>query len=142
MTNDLVGIAAYRDVCAEIELLKLRAEDQERSLKYARRMMHNTGFRSEGHVVVMPLDKAMRMYDDALVGLQETLQHMREKEATRRQMESVIGQIEGLDTAVAYQRDALGLPLKVIAERLGYSYDHVKRISSRIPRRVKRMRKR
>jgi len=138
--SELSGIAAYQDVCAEIEILKLRAADQERSLKYARRMMHNTGFRSEGNVIVMPLDKALGMYDEALAGLQETTEALREKEYTRQQMEATIGQMQGLEKAVEYQRDALGLPLAVIAERLGYSYDHIKRISSRIPRRRNRER--
>lgn len=140
--TDITGIKAYRDVCAEIELLKLRAADQEGALKYARRKMHGGLPWSDGQPVIVPLDKALQEYDVALSALQETLEALREKEQTRQRMEAVIGQIEGLETAVAYQRDALGLPLKVIAERLGYSYDHIKRISSRLPRRKGRNRDR
>ncbi|MGO4345523.1 hypothetical protein AB4Z45_08530 [Paenibacillus sp. MCAF9] len=140
--NQVTGITAYQDVCAEIELLKMRAEDQERALKYARRKMHNSGLPwSAGQPVVVPLDKALQEYDEALTTLQETLEMLRAKENTRQRMEIAIGQIKGLDKAVEYQRDALGLPLKVIAERLGYSERHIKRISSRIPRRSKRTRK-
>jgi len=139
----MTGVEAYQDICAEIELLKLRAEDQERALKYARRKMHNNGLPwSDGSPVVVPLDKALEEYDKALVALQETLQQLKEKEHTRQQMEAAIGQIKGLDLAVEYQRDALGLPLKVIAERLGYSEQYIRRVSSRIPRRGKRVRKR
>ena len=137
MTTELTGITAYKDICIEIEILKLRAEDQERSLKYARRMMHNNGFRSDGGVVVMPLDKALGMYDEALTGLQVVLEELRCKEQTRQLMEAKIGEIEGLEMAVEYQRDALGLPLAVIADRLGYSLGHIKNVSSRIPRRRK-----
>lgn len=137
----LTGITVYQDVCAEIELLKLRAEDQERSLRYARRKMHNNGLPwSAGQPVVVPLDKALAEYDEALTGLQETLALLRAKEQTRQQMEAVIERIEGLETAVEYQRDALGLPLKVIAERLGYSEQYIRRVSSHIPRRNKRKR--
>jgi len=32
---------------------------------------------------------------------------------------------------VTYMRDYKRLPLQLIADELGYSYDHVKRISSR-----------
>ncbi|MGX4583351.1 hypothetical protein [Paenibacillus chitinolyticus] len=134
MTTDMAGIQAYRDICAEIELLKMRAEDQERSLLYARRKMHSDLPWSAGQPVIVPLDKALEEYDKALSGLQETLKTLQAKEMFRQRMEAVIGQIQGLETAVAYQRDALGLPLKVIAERLGYSERHIKRISSRIPR--------
>lgn len=140
--TDLTGIAAYQDICAEIELLKLRAEDQEKSLKYARRKMSSGLPWSDGQPVVVPLDKALKEYDTALIGLQQTLIALRDKEYIRQRMEAAIGQIQGLDKAVEYQRDALGLPLKVIAERLGYSERHIKRISSGIPRRRKRIRER
>lgn len=141
-TNDLAGIAAYQDICAEIELLKLRAEDQEKSLKYARRKMSRSLPWSDGQPVVVPLDKALIEYDTALTGLQQTLIALRDKEYIRQRMEAAIGQIQGLNKAVEYHRDALGLPLKVIAERLGYSHDHIKRVSSKLPRRQKRIRKR
>lgn len=140
MTETLAGIAAYQDICAEIELLKLRAEDQERSLKYARRMMHNRLPYVDGKPIIVPLDKSLEAYDAALDGLQETLRQLKEKEATRQQMESAISKITGLEKAVEYQRDALGLPLSVIAERTGYSLGHIKNVSSRIPRRRKRQR--
>jgi len=68
-------------------------------------------------------------------GLQSTLKTLKDKENVRQRMEVAIGQISGLEKAVEYHRDALGLPLKIIAERLGYSERHIKRISSRIPRR-------
>lgn len=137
---ELNGIAAYQDICAEIELLKLRAEDQEKSLKYARRKMSSSLPWSDGQPVVVPLDKALKEYDTALIGLQQTLIALRDKEYIRQRMEAAIGQIQGLDKAVEYQRDALGLPLKVIAERLGYSEGHIKNVSSRIPRRRPRRR--
>lgn len=135
--HKLSGITAYQDICAEIEILKLRAEDQERSLKYARRKMLNRLPYVDGKPIVVPLDKALEEYDSALVQLQETLATLKELERTRQQMESYIGQIRSLDKAVEYQRDALGLPLKVIAERLGYSEQHIRRVSSRIPRKRK-----
>lgn len=137
--KELNGITAYQDICAEIELLKLRAEDQERSLKYARRKMSNHGLPYvDGKPIVVPLDRALEEYDTALILLQETLAALREKERTRQKMEAAIHQIHGLDRKVEYYRDALGLPLKVIAERLGYSEIYIKRISSRIPRKRKR----
>jgi len=133
--NEVSGITAYQDICSEIELLKLRAEDQEISLKYARSKMDNSTLWSNGKAVVVPLDKVLKEYDNALTGLQSTLKTLKDKENVRERMEVAIGQISGLEKAVEYHRDALGLPLKIIAERLGYSERHIKRISSRIPRR-------
>jgi DNA-directed RNA polymerase specialized sigma24 family protein len=142
-TDDaLAGITAYRDVCDEIDLLKLRAEDQERGLKYASKKIHNRLPGAGGAPVIVPLEKALLEYDEALMGLKSTLEQIRMKETTRRKMEEVIGNIEGLEKALAYQRDALGLPLAVIADRLGYSLGHIKNISSRIPRRRRRTRER
>jgi len=136
--KELSGITAYQDICAEIEILKLRAEDQERNLKYARRKMSNSGLPYvDGKPIVVPLDKALEEYDTALVQLQETLAALKEKEQIRKQIEATIKQLKGLETKVEYYRDALGLPLKVIADRLGYSEIYIKRISSRIPRKRK-----
>lgn len=137
--SSLDGIEAYKDICAEIELLKIRAEDQEAGLRYAMRKMHNNGLPwSAGQPVVVPLDKALAEYDEAVAGLQETVERLRSKENARQRMEATIGKIAQLDKAVAYQRDALGLPLAVIAERTGYTLGYIKNVSSRIPRRRKR----
>lgn len=142
-TDDaLAGITAYRDLCNEIALLMLRADDQERSLTYASMKIHNRLPKAGGAPVIVPLDKALAEYNEAITNLGVTLERIREKEEIRKQMETTIGQIEGLEKAVAYHRDALGLPLGVIAQRLNYSEVYIKKISSRIPRRNKRIRQR
>lgn len=140
MEENLSGIAAYIDICTEIEILTLRAEDQERGLMYARRKMHNRLPKVNGSPIIVPLDLALKEYDEALAGLQDTINALQQKEKTRKKMEAAIGNIKGLEQAVEYHRDALELPLGVIAEKLGYSLAHIKRISSRMPRRMKRER--
>lgn len=142
-TDDaLAGITAYRDICDEIDLLMLRAEDQERSLSYASQKIHSRLPKAGGAPVIVPLDKALIEYDEALKNLKATLERIQAKEEIRKQMELKIGDIKGIEKAVAYLRDALGLPLAVIAKRLNYSEIYIKKISSRIPRRNKRIRQR
>lgn len=142
-TDDaLAGITAYRDICEEIDLLMLRAEDQERSLSYASKKIHNRLPKAGGAPVIVPLDKALAEYDEVMANLGLTLEQVRVKEEIRKQMELKIGNIKGIEKKVAYLRDALGLPLAVIAKRLNYSEIYIKKISSRIPRRNKRIRQR
>ncbi len=134
-TAMLSGITAYKDLCAEIDILRLRAEDQEVSLKYARRKMDNNGLPwSNGKPVIVSLDKALEEYDEVLVALQQTLDVLESKEDVKEQMEEAIQSIEGVEMAVAYYRDALGMPLREIADRLGYSEVHIKRISAKLNR--------
>ncbi|WP_429780143.1 hypothetical protein [Brevibacillus formosus] len=40
--------------------------------------------------------------------------------------------MDGLEWKLIFMRDKLGLTLTKIAEMLGYSYEHVKRVSSRL----------
>ncbi|MNI86465.1 hypothetical protein D3C73_1435630 [compost metagenome] len=47
-------------------------------------------------------------------------------------MENNLNKFEGLEYQVAYMRDIQGLPLYKIAEQLGYSYDWIRKVSSRI----------
>lgn len=56
------------------------------------------------------------------------------KKNAKNQIEKVMSEFEGLEYKVAYLRDIKGLPLDAIADELGYSYDWIRKISSRIKR--------
>ena len=48
--------------------------------------------------------------------------------------EKDMAQLKGLHHAVAWRRDALGMSLTEIADELGYSIDHIRRISMQVKR--------
>jgi len=57
-----------------------------------------------------------------------------EKEKTRKAIEARMSEFEGLEAKVAYMRDVQGMTLIEIAAHLGYSYDWIRKLSSRTRR--------
>ena len=122
----------YNDLCKEIEILELRASDLEFQMNMARKVCFR-GYISDQYSRI-PLDKALTSYDDIkdeLLGVVAILEH---KQQTKRQIEQKLGEFEGLEYQVAYKRDIQGKPLDVIADELGYSYNWILKVSSRVKR--------
>lgn len=84
---------------------------------------------------LMPFDRAWEhicKLDEKLETLNKV---MADKELVKKQMEQKISSFEGIDYMVAYWR-LQGLTLAEIADKLGYSYGWIKKISARAGRRA------
>lgn len=119
-------------MCKEIEIYEWRLQDLEGELKAIRKVIHTGVEPSDGHAVHIPLDKALERYDRIVEQIREVSTALAEKKALRRQIESNLRGLNGVKFQVAYLRDIENMPLKLIAKKLGYSYDHVRRVSSQI----------
>ncbi|MNO23024.1 hypothetical protein D3C76_128160 [compost metagenome] len=123
---------SYGDLCREIEILELRLDDLEQDLKRARKICFSGQLPSDPLPVHVPLDKALEEYDIVVAKIIEATSQLEVKRLVKSKMENNLNKFEGLEYQVAYMRDIQGLPLYKIAEQLGYSYDWIRKVSSRI----------
>lgn len=125
--------STYHDLCTEIEILELRASDLEFQLKLAKNTILRGGkLPSDGHICIIPLDKAVERYDDVKDELLRVVAVLEHKKQTKQKIEERMKGFEGIEYQVAYMRDILVKPLSEIADELGYSLPWVKKISSRV----------
>ena len=82
--------------------------------------------------VHVPLDKALKQYDEVVAKIREASVELERKKGVRAQIEAKIRGLEGIEHQVAYKRDIEGKTLAQIAEETGYSYGYIMNVSSRI----------
>jgi DNA-directed RNA polymerase specialized sigma24 family protein len=137
-----IATQTYNDLTVEIDTLKIRIKDLEREKKYLRRRMYDNAPRTNmtasydnervtGGQTPMSLDKVIERLNkidnqiDHLNGLVEV------KIDACKRIDQIIKSSEDLDQKVVYMRDYKRMSLRKIADELGYSHDHIRRISSR-----------
>jgi DNA-directed RNA polymerase specialized sigma24 family protein len=137
-----IATQTYNDLTVEIDTLKIRIKDLEREKKYLRRRMYDNAPRGKmtvsydservtGGQTPMTLDKVLERLNkidnqiDHLYGLLEV------KIDACKRIDQIIKSSEDLDQKVVYMRDYKKMSLRKIADELGYSHDHIRRISSR-----------
>ncbi|WP_110930663.1 hypothetical protein [Paenibacillus bouchesdurhonensis] len=125
-------VKTYNDITKEIEILELRLIDLEDELKEARKLCFSGRLPSDPLPVHVPLDKALEYYDAVVQRIGETSNRLAAKKLIRQKIEDSIRDFQGIEYQVAYMRDVEGLPLYKIADKLGYSYDWIRKVSSRI----------
>jgi archaellum component FlaC len=135
--------STYNDLVTEIEILETRIKDMERERNFLLKNMYANAPKFAGVVdyskdrvsggqLPLSLDKIverLNKIDDNLTLLTEQL---RGKKDAKQKIEKMLGELEGLDYKVAYMRDVLNMTLHEIADKLGYSHDHIRRVSSRV----------
>jgi DNA repair ATPase RecN len=141
--------SSYKDLATETDILETRIRDMEREREFLRRSMYANAPVFNGVVdyskdsvqngyVPMSLDRILERLnkiDDSISMVQEVL---KAKKDALRQVQTMIEKFEGLEYKVAYMRDMEGMRLQEIADKLGYSYDWIRKISSRIKKAHKR----
>lgn len=133
----------YSELVAEIDMLEARIHDLMTERKFLLKSMHASAPKGMGAVdyskdrvqsnfVPFTLDRIvdrMNKIDHAIEQLGEQLKAKRE---TLDKLDGILAQLDGLEYKVAFMRDKLNMRLHEIADKLGYSYAHIKRISSGI----------
>lgn len=126
---------SYTDLCKEIEILDLRADELEKEARVCLRTVWTGEPPSDRSTYVhIPLDKALKRYEEVMQKLCDVQEVLRNKRIVKAQIEQRISEFDGLEYKVAYLRDIQGKPLDEIADKLGYSYAWIRKISYRIPR--------
>lgn len=135
--------STYSELLAEIHMLEARIEDLLTERRFLLKSMNANAPKGTGAVdyskdrvqsnfVPYTLDRIverMNKIDEMIENLTEQLKAKRE---TLKKLDQVLAQMDGLDYKVAFMRDKLHMRLQEIADKLGYSYAHIKRVSSGI----------
>ncbi|WP_144568617.1 RNA polymerase sigma factor sigma-70 region 4 domain-containing protein [Bacillus pseudomycoides] len=142
----------YQDLGEEIEMMKIQLKDLKIEHKYLLKNMEMnapkfngvTDYSAErvtGGQVPLALDEIEGRHDRIMEKSQYLQQRIADKQSVmgelRFVMNKVMGELrfvmnkkKGLEQQIVYMRDVLGLTLKEIASETGYSYQHIRRVSS------------
>lgn len=90
--------------------------------------------RISGGFTPMTLDRVVERLQEIDKKIEQFQSFLEIKEDARDRIDQIIKSSEDLDMKIVFMRDYKKIPLKVIADELGYSYEHVRRISSRNPK--------
>lgn len=123
----MVVTQSYRDLCTEIDILEIRIWDLENEYNFWYRQCFGS---------YIPLDICLERMEKICDAVEAYVTLLEEKEKARRRIEEKMSEFEGIDYAVCYRRDVLGMTLPEIAADLGYSEIWIKKISARNKRRV------
>lgn len=124
----------YFDLCREIGILEIRCSDLEYQLKIAHNQLLGGKMPSDGHVVYVPLDIGLGIYDEAKANLLLCVSMLEHKKQTKADIEGRMTEFDGVTYKFLYMRDIQMMPLNEIADDLGYSYDWAKQTSRRFAR--------
>lgn len=136
-------ITTYHDLCKEIEVLELRAEEIELQVKRIHsKMSPGPSTRMVASYEGMPgagmaVYSFTNLYDDLHTitsELDEVYDILALKCEYKLRMEAKMSEFEGIENKVAYERDIQRKPLFQIAKEMDYSYDWIRKISQRVKR--------
>jgi len=137
-----IATQSYNEICIEIKILEECIADLRDERKLILKRMYDNSPKGVGVVdysaervtggqVAMPLDQVVYRLNEIDKKIDQFVSFLEIKRDVRDRIDKIIQSSEDLDMRVVYMRDYKRLTLQVIADDLGYSYDHVKRISSR-----------
>ncbi|EEM14089.1 hypothetical protein bpmyx0001_49940 [Bacillus pseudomycoides DSM 12442] len=136
---NMTGI--YQDLGEEIEMMKIQLKDLKIEHKYLLKNMEMnapkfngvTDYSAErvtGGQVPLALDEIEGRHDRIMEKSQYLQQRIADKQSVMGELRFVMNKKKGLEQQIVYMRDVLGLTLKEIASETGYSYQHIRRVSS------------
>ncbi|WIF95037.1 hypothetical protein [Caminicella sporogenes] len=118
------SIKSYYNLCIEIDNLEEYIQNLEREIYAIRRLM-------EPGRTYISLDKLVTRFNNVENALAVLYSVLEDKKETRKKIIKNIRKLKGIDYKVVYLRDIKNMPLKKIAEKLGYSEIYIKEISAR-----------
>lgn len=127
-------IQSYYDLCKEIDILETRLNDLEREYTF----LFKRGWTNGCKKPIMRMNMIVDRLDVLIEETKKYTQLLEWKYETKREMEQKLSEIEGLDYKVVYMRDIQGKSLIEISVDLGYSYDWIRKISSKNPKKAQR----
>ena len=124
----------YFDLCREIGILEIRVSDLEFQMKLAHKQLLSGKMPSDGHVVYVPLDINLGMYDQAKDNLLFCVTMLEHKKQTKQDIENRMTEFDGVTYKFLYMRDIQMKSLEYIADDLGYSLAWAKQVSRKYAR--------
>lgn len=136
------AITKFIEIEVDIEVQESRIKSLKKEIEILKRSQHSfqglTGIDYSkdpgGTPIQIPLDRALDRIDRLLSKLEQEQEILEIQKEARREIHKKLDKLKGIDHSVVYHRDIRGMKLEDIAEKLGYSEAHIKRVSSRNPR--------
>ncbi|OOR12031.1 hypothetical protein BW897_15340 [Bacillus cereus] len=134
----------YQNLGEEIEMMEITLKDLKLEHKYLMKNMWMnkpeckwgvTDYSKEhviGGQIPLALDEIARRHDYIMEKTECLKERMRDKKALMEEVQCVMSKKKGLEQQIIYMRDVLGITLKQIANETGYSYQHIRRVSSQM----------
>jgi len=126
-------MTSYKDCVRIIEIIKAEIEMLQLDLDYWLGKNSNHPLWSEG-ARKFGLDEAAKRTDFLYSRMERLEQRLKAYEEIEKEIRENIEQLEGLEYQIARMRYMDGKTYKDIAEELGYSHDHIRRVASRSKR--------
>ncbi|WP_078428780.1 hypothetical protein [Alkalihalobacterium alkalinitrilicum] len=133
---------SYSELCEEIKTLEVRIEELERERKLLKKRMYDNApganltidyskERVTGGQVPMTLDVVIERLNKLDDRIDQLYSFLEIKKDARNKIDKILKSSEDIDQKVVVMRDIKKMPLRLIAKELGYSYQHIRRISCR-----------
>ncbi|EJR11995.1 hypothetical protein IIA_05830 [Bacillus cereus VD014] len=84
--------------------------------------------------IPLALDEIAGRHDRIMAKSERLKQRIADKKTLLGEAQFIMSKKKGLEQQIIYLRDIMGFNLKQVASELGYSYDHIRRVSSRMKR--------
>ncbi len=88
--------------------------------------------RVTGGQIPLALDEIAGRHDRIMEKSEQLKQRIAEKKTLLGEAQFIMSKKKGLEQQIIYLRDVMGFNLKQVASELGYSYQHIRRVSSKI----------
>ncbi|PGK79617.1 hypothetical protein [Bacillus thuringiensis] len=135
----------YQNLGEEIELMEVELKDLKLEHKYLMINMHMNApkfngvtdyskDRVAGGQIPLALDEIAGRHDRIMEKSERLKQRIANKKTLLGEAQFIMSKKKGLEQQIIYLRDIMGFNLKQVASELGYSYDHIRRVSSRMKR--------
>jgi DNA-directed RNA polymerase specialized sigma subunit len=141
---DCLIIQSYNDICSKIAALEIWIDSLERDKKYYTKLLNsgapkdingiNYDGMPKGSRNDMTIDRIIESIHKIESHLYLAQEEKKCKEKAKKDIEEILGKMEGLEYQVFYNRVVKGLTIEKIAEKLNYSESHIKRISAQCGR--------
>lgn len=142
---NLLTMEDYSDIVTSIEVAKASIEAQQINIDYYTRELTSaphdiSGMNMDGlphgNSSSHTIDYCVERIAMAREKIEKTQQYVDKLTAAKEKIEQSLEKLEGVKNKVGIYRYIYNMPLKEIADKLGYSFDYVKHISASIKKTI------
>lgn len=137
MTTALEVFYNYNDLCVEIEVAKEQIKLTEYELEYWFGIRMNDNELSGIPLAAKGVDRfgvntALEQAEDKIRSLNKLRDRLDKLDKTRIKIETLLSNFRGLEYKIAYMRFVEGKSLREVSDELGYSYDYIREVMSKM----------
>src|SRR5690606_36343112 len=137
MTTALEVFHNYNDLCVEIEVVKEQIKLTEYELEYwfgikfYDRDTNGIPFLARGSFK-FGANTSLEQADRKIQSLNKLHERLDELDRSRLKIDTLLSNFRGLEYKIAYMRFVEGKSLREVSDELGYSYDYIREVMSKM----------